>query len=59
MRQNTKNNPVDLLIHIQTQSTPSGPDTTAAGICVVSFFFLLILTWFWLAIPILMPKGWY
>ena len=26
------------------------------GICVTSFLFLMVLTWFWLAIPILMPK---
>lgn len=56
MKQNTKNNPDDLLINFQTQSMPFGPDTKAPGIYFVSLLFLIISIQFWLAIPILMPK---
>lgn len=56
MKQDTKGNLVDLLMKILTQSEPSGPELMDTGICVLCCFFLLILLWFRLAIPILVPK---
>lgn len=56
MKQNAKNNTADLLMNFQTESVPSGTDTRASGICVASLLCLTILTWFWLAVSILMLK---